>query len=257
MTKQMGLSKAGGARGWHTLERRLAPRAWRAAGALVPLLCSNLGCLLEDELAGADAEGSSRGGASGARAGGSAGSGAGGNASAALADAGTLSAEGESGIFAGMTAAHNAARAELAPEVSLPELAWSPELAEFAQEWSDELASRCGVIEHRDQNRYGENIALRGSTRVTEPFSPEEAVAGWAAEDACWEFGTIQGSERCDAVCAADINSNGCGHYTQIIWQNTRHVGCGYSTCQAERFTYEVWVCNYDPPGNFIGQTPY
>lgn len=162
---------------------------------------------------------------------------------------------GETGVFVGMTAAHNAARAEL--EVSLPELEWSEELAEFAQQWSDDLASRCGVIEHRAQNRYGENIAVRGSSRLIAPFSPEEAVAGWVAEEACWDFGTINGSERCDLECAADINTNGCGHYTQVIWQSTRRVGCGYSTCPADGFTFEVWVCNYDPPGNFVGQTPY
>lgn len=199
--------------------------------------CLNLGCFLEDELAATD--GGGRAG-SGSSAGGAPGG-----------------SDGESGIFVGMTAAHNAARADLSPEVSLPVLSWSQDLADFAQEWSDNLASRCGVIEHRNQRSYGENIALRSSTRVTQPFSPREVVAGWAAEEACWDFGTIQGSERCDAACAADINSSGCGHYTQIIWRDTERVGCGYSSCVDERLTFEIWVCNYDPPGNFIGQAPY
>jgi pathogenesis-related protein 1 len=82
-------------------------------------------------------------------------------------------------------------------------------------------------------------------------------VAGWVAEEACWDFGTIRGSERCDADCAQSLNSNGCGHYTQVVWRNTQRVGCGYSTCQSQGYTFEIWVCNYDPPGNFIGQTPY
>jgi hypothetical protein len=77
------------------------------------------------------------------------------------------------------------------------------------------------------------------------------------AEVACWEFGTIRGSEQCDTACVQDLNSNGCGHYTQVVWRNTERVGCGYSTCQAQGFNFEVWVCNYDPPGNFIGQAPY
>jgi hypothetical protein len=172
--------------------------------------------------------------------------------------AASLSAEDdpETGIFLGVTEAHNAARRALGVDPELPALEWSEELAVYAQDWSDNLASRCGTIEHRMPNLYGENIAMRGSSRLIEPFSPEEAVAGWVAEDACWDFGTIQGSESCDAQCAADANSNGCGHYTQVVWRNTRRVGCGYSVCQ-NGFTYEVWVCNYDPPGNFIGQTPY
>jgi hypothetical protein len=154
-----------------------------------------------------------------------------------------------------MTAAHNAARAAL--DEGLTDLTWSPEIAAFSQQWSDSLAQECGTIAHRDQSRYGENIAMRGSTRVDQPFAPEAAVAGWVAEVACWDFGTISGSERCDAACAQSLNSNGCGHYTQVVWRNTQRVGCGYSTCQSQGYTFEIWVCNYDPPGNFIGQTPY
>jgi pathogenesis-related protein 1 len=167
----------------------------------------------------------------------------------------SAAADGETGIFVGMTAAHNAARAAL--DEGLPDLTWSPEIADFSQVWSDSLAAECGTIAHRDQSRYGENIAMRGSTRIDQPFAPEEAVDGWVAEVACWDFGTISGTESCDTACVTDLNSNGCGHYTQVVWRNTRRVGCGYSTCQSGRFTYEIWVCNYDPPGNFIGQEPY
>jgi hypothetical protein len=167
-------------------------------------------------------------------------------------------APGETGIFVGMTAAHNAARAALGAEPALPDLTWSTELAAVAQDWADTLTgSDCGSIAHRMPNMYGENIAMRGTSRLVEPFSPEDAVAGWDAEVACWEYGTISRTEQCDMQCAQALNSNGCGHYTQLIWRNTQRVGCGYSTCADDRFTYEVWVCNYDPPGNFIGQTPY
>jgi pathogenesis-related protein 1 len=162
--------------------------------------------------------------------------------------------DGESGIFVGITAAHNEAREAL----GLPDLTWSPEIAEFAQQWSDSLAEdQCGAIQHRDQRTYGENIAMSGSTREGDTFTPEDAVAGWVAEVACWEFGTINGSEQCDTACVQDLNSNGCGHYTQVVWRNTERVGCGYSTCVAQGFNFQVWVCNYDPPGNFIGQEPY
>lgn len=228
--------------------------------------CSAADVFDDDEVAAAGDGGSSSGGSSsggrassGAAGGTRDGSGMGGNASAGAGGSGggasgDPNAEGESGLFVGMTAAHNVSRAGL----GLPDLTWSTELAEFAQQWSDSLAGdQCGSIQHRDQNRYGENLAMRGSTRVGEGFSPEDAVAGWVAEEACWDFGTIQGSERCDTSCVQDLNSNGCGHYTQVVWRNTERVGCGYSTCERQGFRYEVWVCNYDPPGNFIGQAPY
>jgi pathogenesis-related protein 1 len=166
-------------------------------------------------------------------------------------------APGETGIFVGMTAAHNAARAALGVEPPLPDLEWSPELAAIAQDWSDTLTGECGTIEHRMPNMYGENIATAGTSASSIDFSPEDAVDGWDAEVACWDYGTINGTESCDSTCATDLHSNGCGHYTQLVWRNTRRVGCGYSTCEAMGFNWAIWVCNYDPPGNFVGQTPY
>ncbi len=215
---------------------RMMTRLLRSSALWASLLAANLGCAVEDAFEDAFDDDGAPTGAAGAPASGDAGA-------------------GEAGIFVGVTAAHNAARDAL--DVGLPPLTWSGDLAGFAQQWSDDLASRCGTIEHRDQGRYGENIALRGSSRVTSPFSSEQAVAGWVAEEACWDFGTISRTERCDAECVQGLSSNGCGHYTQVVWRNTERVGCGYSTCQSQGFTFEVWVCNYDPPGNYIGQTPY
>ncbi|HTV24560.1 MAG TPA: CAP domain-containing protein [Polyangiaceae bacterium] len=211
---------------------------------------------------GGSSNGSGNGGASSTNGGTSnAGGGSGGSGSSSAGAGGSAAAAeddgpgaGETGIFVGVTAAHNETREAL----GLPDLTWSPEIAEFAQQWADNLADeQCGSIAHRDQRQYGENIAMSGSTREGDVFSPEDAVAGWVAEVACWDFGTINGTERCDAQCATDLSSNGCGHYTQVVWRNTQRVGCGYATCFSAPFNFQVWVCNYDPPGNFIGQAPY
>jgi pathogenesis-related protein 1 len=265
--------------------RRHRQRRWAASLGFALFASVGLGCSADDTLSEDDPSddpaasatgGTASGGASSSGSGGRSGGGSGPAASggrsgsvnmgssangggAGVEDNETMpddvAAEGETGIFVGMTAAHNAAREAL--EEGLPPLEWSPQIAEFSQQWSDTLAGQCGTIEHRVQDSYGENIAMRGSTRVAEPFSPQDAVDGWVAEVACWEFGTISGTESCDAECVGDLNSNGCGHYTQVVWRNTRRLGCGYSTCENGNFTYEIWVCNYDPPGNFIGQEPY
>jgi hypothetical protein len=44
-----------------------------------------------------------------------------------------------------------------------------------------------------------------------------------------------------------------CGHYTQVVWSGTRELGCGVARSPSR----EIWVCNYNPPGNYIGQRPY
>src|SRR5712691_6171246 len=51
-------------------------------------------------------------------------------------------------------------------------------------------------------------------------------------------------SNRCHGVC---------GYYTQIVWRDTREVGCGVARGPGR----EVWVCDYSPPGNWVGRRPY
>lgn len=174
----------------------------------------------------------------------------------------SMMATGETGRMVGMTAAHNAVRAMVQTTPPLAPLTWSPTLAAYAQEWADSLAkTQCNRPMHRSQQelqakRYGENLAAAGG--VPAPMTTAKwAVDGWAGEVACWTYGTIAGTEKCDSQCYMQMRSDGCGHYTAIVWRNTTEVGCGVSTCQAGGATWDIWICNYSPPGNVVGQKPY
>ena len=54
------------------------------------------------------------------------------------------------------------------------------------------------------------------------------------------------------------------GHYTQVVWDKTTHVGCGLQQCSSvsdkngpmSGFDLIV-VCNYWPGGNMKGEIPY
>lgn len=143
----------------------------------------------------------------------------------------------EPGRLAGITAAHNKIRDPL----GLPPLVWSDDLARFAQTWADKLKRKGCRLDHRprsgpDAQKYGENIYSSTGYAPT----AADVVDTWAAEVADYNYKT----NRCKGVC---------GHYTQIVWRNSQRVGCGMATCGDT----EVWVCNYDPPGNFLGQKPY
>jgi pathogenesis-related protein 1 len=174
----------------------------------------------------------------------------------------SAAASGETGRMVGMTAAHNMVRAAVQTTPPLQPLTWSPTLAAYAQEWSDMLAmTSCTSPRHRSgadlqKKGYGENLAAAGSSppRMT---TPSYAVNGWAGEVKCWTYGTIAGTEKCDTTCYMGMHSDGCGHYTQIVWRDTTQVGCGVSTCTAGGITYEIWICNYSPAGNFVGRAPY
>jgi pathogenesis-related protein 1 len=187
-----------------------------------------------------------------------AGSGAGGRGTAgAAAGAGTSGgADGETGRLAGMTAAHNAVRARIMspkPEPALPPVSWSPDVARTAQAYADKLATDCSFA-HSMAPGLGENLAYYEGIMS----KAEDVVEGWAAEEECYTFGPItRQNTDCDLACAMnEKNSNGCGHYTQVVWRGTTEVGCGVAVCSGSRHR-EVWVCNYRAPGNFVGMNPY
>jgi len=142
--------------------------------------------------------------------------------------AGTLHAQ---TLADSMLAAHNSVRRS----VGVPPMVWSERLADFAQEWADYLATHREFF-HRRNSPYGENLFEITGARA----SPVEVVNDWASESRNYQYR----SNTCRGVC---------GHYTQIVWRDTRRVGCAASRSGRT----EVWVCNYDPPGNYIGKRPY
>ncbi len=142
--------------------------------------------------------------------------------------------------MAGITARHNFWRAQL----GIAPLTWSNELAAFAQEWANELKRRGMKMEHRPRSgaftqKYGENIYWSSGMKN----STDAAVDSWADERKSFDFDT----QECKGEWYV------CGHYTQLIWENSTQVGCAKVTVGNE----EIWLCNYNPPGNYTGQKPY
>jgi pathogenesis-related protein 1 len=130
-----------------------------------------------------------------------------------------------------MLAAHNAVRARL----RLRPLAWSGRLESWARIWAEVLLQKHDFA-HRPNNPFGENLFAVTGGRTT----PAHVVQAWASEASDYDYE----SNGCRRVC---------GHYTQIVWRDTREVGCAV----AQSANRQVWVCNYNPPGNVIGQRPY
>ncbi|MDH5672564.1 MAG: CAP domain-containing protein [Myxococcales bacterium] len=158
---------------------------------------------------------------------------------------------GETGALVGITEAHNRVRAAVevpAGGVPLPELQWSDDLAAVAARWAEHLAERGCGLRHSSDCRYGENLAWFGGFEA----SPSQVVEeGWASEKLCYRYGAFLQGDECSADCNA---SGGCGHYTQMVWRDSREVGCAVTRCSDNS---EVWVCNYAPVGNIVGQVPY
>jgi pathogenesis-related protein 1 len=169
----------------------------------------------------------------------------------------------EPGLLAGITAEHNAARARLVSGTPLPSLAWSPEIALVAQAYADKLARGCvSALSHStptERQAWGENLAsfsITGGHGDEPNGSPQQTVSLWESELACYTFGPFQSgvNETCSAACR---DYGGCGHLTQLLWRSTQRVGCGVAECSQGQTRTSYWVCNYDPPGNYVGELPY
>lgn len=141
----------------------------------------------------------------------------------------------------GILLAHNAAREEL----ELEPLEWSVSLANVAAAWADTCTDADAdlVIDHNEdleQLQLGENIWAG-----TRPREGERAVEVWVDEVNDYNYE--------DNTCLVGAD---CGHYTQIVWRDTRQVGCARAEC--DRLAYpNVLICNYDPPGNIGDEKPY
>jgi pathogenesis-related protein 1 len=137
-------------------------------------------------------------------------------------------------FFAGMLAAHNRARRA----VGVQDLQWSDRLSQIAQGWAEHLGGDRCAMRHSGVSGLGENLAWAAGQHL----SPVDVVRMWVDE--------ARAFDPADSVCDSGAV---CGHYTQVVWRGTKFVGCGMVSCGDS----EVWVCNYSPPGNYVGERPY
>ncbi|GMN52436.1 hypothetical protein TIFTF001_021577 [Ficus carica] len=126
---------------------------------------------------------------------------------------------------------HNAIRAK----VGVGPITWNKTVAAYARNYANQQIADC-KMEHSG-GPYGENLA-EGWGMMT----GEQAVKFWASEKPHYDYASNS--------CVGDE----CGHYTQIVWRNSVHLGCARAKC------HNGWmfvICSYDPPGNYEGERPY
>ncbi len=154
--------------------------------------------------------------------------------------------------FQGVLTAHNNVRTPL----GLRALTWSNKLARYAQQWAIHQAKTQNCfMQHRPHHTgafkqiYGENLFWASAKHWSDGkielqnISIKEVVKAWADEVTDYDYQ----NNRCRA-------GEQCGHYTQIVWRESQAVGCAKVVCADKS---QLWVCNYDPPGNYIGERPY
>ena len=132
---------------------------------------------------------------------------------------------------------HNDARADF----GVAPLDWSPELAREARRWAQQLAREARIRHSTREERgdTGENLWM-GTAGM---FRPEQMIGHFVDERRHFRPGEFPQVSRTGTW--SDV-----GHYTQIVWADTREVGC--ASARGARF--DVLVCRYWPAGNVIGE---
>jgi uncharacterized protein YkwD len=121
---------------------------------------------------------------------------------------------------------HNLARRKN----GVSDLVWDENLAKSALDWSKHLAKVDNGLEH---SRAGENLYA----------GPADADCSRSIE--LW----YEEKKFFPRNAVIDQNYEIYGHYTQIVWNTTKRVGCA---------SYDGYLtCHYDPPGNYLGKNPF
>jgi len=138
-------------------------------------------------------------------------------------------------------AAHNSVRAE----AGVAPLAWDQALGNAAAAYATQLALT-NRFQHSDRNARrgtGENLWM-GTHGY---FSYDAMIRGWASERSDFMPGIFPAVSRSG-------NWENVGHYTQMVWPTTTHVGCAV----ASNGRVDYLVCRYSPAGNIDGKpVPY
>ncbi|MDB5690620.1 MAG: serine protease [Sphingomonas bacterium] len=147
---------------------------------------------------------------------------------------------GELPLRIAMLSAHNATRVPL----GIAPLTWDPGLAREATAYAAQMA-RSNSFGHARQIGYepkGENLWMgtRGAFRF------EEMANYWRDERRLFTRAAIPYASRTGRF--EDV-----GHYTQMIWRGTTHLGCGIAGNGQD----EYLVCRYWPAGNVFGRDPF
>ncbi len=133
---------------------------------------------------------------------------------------------------------HNEAR----DDVGMARLAWSDRLAADAAGWAKHLAANDLYDHASPEQRRGQGENLWKGPR--DQWSATETIGFFVAEKRDFQFGTFPEISRTGQW--RDV-----GHYAQVIWPETREVGCAIAYTASD----EVLVCRYWPAGNVWGRT--
>lgn len=127
---------------------------------------------------------------------------------------------------------------DLRGQLRIGALQWDDALADSALAYAVALAQD-NIFQHSHMDGLGENLYW-ATTNFGQRFTLADAALDWGGEK------SLVHGRMFD-------HTSGAGHYTQMIWRNTKKVGAAIVRKGNDYYV----VAHYTPAGNWIGQNIY
>lgn len=122
-------------------------------------------------------------------------------------------------------------------EHGVPPLVLNKDISKLSQRWAEELARKDSMA-YSLNKEYGESVYCGWSADPNTKVSAKDCVDKWYSEINDFSFGK-------------EPEVLTCGHFTQIIWTDTKELGVGSAKSKSGKLYV---VANYYPAGNYSGQ---
>ncbi|CAL1294823.1 unnamed protein product, partial [Larinioides sclopetarius] len=117
--------------------------------------------------------------------------------------------------------------------------AYVEQICAVSQEWANRISAE-DHFHHSNHQQYGENLFVIYMSNNSLPvLTAQQVVESWYSEHVFYPF---------DGYITRDIISKA-GHFTQVIWSNSRELGIGKAVSKNNRLYI---VANYYPAGNIL-----
>ncbi|XP_022063096.2 cysteine-rich venom protein TEL1 [Acanthochromis polyacanthus] len=137
---------------------------------------------------------------------------------------------------------HNSLRRGVKPPASnMLKTSWNKEAAANTQKWANTCSMNHSPASSREISTgdCGENLYMSSNKNTW-----SSAIQRWYDEVQDWRYGV------------GSVNGGVVGHFTQIVWNKSKQIGCAMAHCPNSKYKY-FYVCHYCPPGNYNYTNPY
>nr|ALA23463.1 cap-28 [Haemonchus contortus] len=104
--------------------------------------------------------------------------------------------------------------------------------------------NQCKWGHSRGEN--GENMFMSTDTRMNKVNAADQSTKGWFSELETKGVGK-------ENKLTMQVFNRGVGHYTQMVWQSSKKLGCGVKVCN----NFVLAGCQYQRRGNLLGANIY